>query len=109
MPCIAFPVTKVRRRHSQHGEECFTYDIKADGLQDLLITTEDTLTQFSPVQHTPQTFLLIRPWDRHDLGLPDFSDDAQSILESVPPSPLDSPYKSPRENEPDEMDISRER
>ncbi|KAG1779943.1 heterokaryon incompatibility protein-domain-containing protein [Suillus placidus] len=104
LPCIAFPVTKVRRRHSQQEEECFTYDIKADGLQDLLITTEDTLTQFSPVQPTPQTFLLVRPWDRHDLGLPDFSDDAQSILESTPPSPLNSPYKSPRENEPDEMD-----
>ncbi|KAG2119604.1 heterokaryon incompatibility protein-domain-containing protein [Suillus discolor] len=103
LPCIAFPVTKVRQRHGQHGIY-FTYDIEADGLQDLLITTENTLTQFSPAQPTPQKFFLIRPWDRHDLGLPDFSDDAQSVLEALHPSSLDSPDESLGENEPNEMD-----
>ncbi|KAG1897950.1 uncharacterized protein F5891DRAFT_956243 [Suillus fuscotomentosus] len=104
LPCIAFPVTKVRQRHGQHGGIYYTYDVEADGLQDLLITTENTLTQFSPAQPTPQKFFIIRPWDRHDLGLPDFSDDAQRVLEPPLPSQLDSPDESPGENEPNEMD-----
>ncbi|KAG0697553.1 heterokaryon incompatibility protein-domain-containing protein [Suillus ampliporus] len=89
LPCIAFVVTEVRRRRKQDRESYLTYDVKADGLQDLLLTTEDKLIQFSPARPTPQTFLLIRPWNRHDLGLPDFADDAQSVVESVPDSPLD--------------------
>ncbi|KAG1791285.1 uncharacterized protein BJ212DRAFT_1307617, partial [Suillus subaureus] len=62
--------------------------VKADGLDDLLITTEDKLTQFSPARPTRQTFLIVRPWNRHDLGLPDFADDAQSVDDwSDPESP----------------------
>ncbi|KAG1893657.1 uncharacterized protein F5891DRAFT_1116614 [Suillus fuscotomentosus] len=84
LPCIAFPITELRRRRDPNLETCFTYDVKADGLQDLLITSEDKLIQFSPTRPTQQTFLLVRPWNRHDLELPDFAepdfaDDAQSV------------------------------
>ncbi|KAG1887903.1 uncharacterized protein F5891DRAFT_1076881, partial [Suillus fuscotomentosus] len=47
---------------------------KADGLQDLLITTDETLIQFSRTRPTQQAFFLVRPWDRRLLGLPDFSE-----------------------------------
>jgi hypothetical protein len=79
LPCIAFPVTELRRRRGQDTENCFTYDVKADGLDDLMITTEDKLIKFSPSRPTQQTFLLVRPWNRYDLGLPDFADDARSV------------------------------
>ncbi|KAG1793141.1 uncharacterized protein HD556DRAFT_1443893 [Suillus plorans] len=72
LPCIAFRVTEVRRRqgHAAHS----TYGVKADGLQDLVITTDETLIQFSRARPTQQIFFLVRPWDRHLLGLPDFSE-----------------------------------
>ncbi|KAG0708295.1 heterokaryon incompatibility protein-domain-containing protein [Suillus ampliporus] len=89
LPCITFPVTEVRRRPGQDRESCFTYDVKADGLQDLIITTEDRLIQFWPARPTRQTFLLVHRWNRHDLELPDFADDAQSVVDSVPESPLE--------------------
>jgi hypothetical protein len=95
LPCIAFPITEIRRRRGADPGTCFTYDVKADGLQDLLITSEDKLIQFSPTRPIQQTFLLIRPWNRHDLGLPDFAepdsaDDAQSVDDwPEPGSPLD--------------------
>jgi hypothetical protein len=100
LPCITFLVTEIRRRRGQNLQSCFTYDIKADGLQDLVITTEDKLVQFSRTKPTQQTFLLVRPWNRHDLGLPDFADDAHSVNESEPESLSDnSPSESPSENE----------
>ncbi|KAG1785872.1 heterokaryon incompatibility protein-domain-containing protein [Suillus plorans] len=71
LPCITFPVTEIRRNNDAGF---FTYNVKADGLQDLLITTEDRLVQFSPTRRTRQSFLLIRPWNRYDLELPDFDD-----------------------------------
>ncbi|KAG2745551.1 hypothetical protein P692DRAFT_201076993 [Suillus brevipes Sb2] len=95
LPCIAFSITELRRRRNTDSETCFTYEVKADCLQDLLITSEDRLTQFSPTRPTQQTFLLVRPWNRHDLGLPDFAepglaDDAQSVDDwPEPGSPLD--------------------
>ncbi|KAG2745544.1 hypothetical protein P692DRAFT_201076752 [Suillus brevipes Sb2] len=78
LPCIAFPVTAVRRSRGQDRMSHLAYCVKADGLDDLLITTEDKLTQFSPARPTRQTFLIVRPWNRHDLGVPDFADDTQS-------------------------------
>ncbi|KAG0698960.1 hypothetical protein DFH29DRAFT_1081516 [Suillus ampliporus] len=84
LPCIAFLVTGVSRRGGQGQETCFTYDVKADGLDDLLITTEEKLIQFWPARPTARTFLLIRPWHHHDLGLPDFADEMQSMYESGP-------------------------
>ncbi|KAG1821948.1 WD40-repeat-containing domain protein [Suillus subaureus] len=79
LPCIAFPLTEVRRRPVQDGARCFTYDIKANGLHDLLVTTKDKLAQFSPARRTRQTFLLVRPWNRYDLELVDFTDETQSV------------------------------
>ncbi|KAG2087803.1 WD40-repeat-containing domain protein [Suillus discolor] len=79
LPCIVFPLTEVKRRPGQAGDTGFIYDVKADGLQDLLVTTKDRLVQFSPTRRTRQTFLLIRPWNRYDLGLVDFTDESQSV------------------------------
>ncbi|KAG2089997.1 uncharacterized protein F5147DRAFT_658265 [Suillus discolor] len=59
-----------------------TYNVKAHGLQDLLIITEARLVQFSPARPTRQSFLLICPWNHRDLELPDFDD-----LESLGPEP----------------------
>ncbi|KAG1845241.1 hypothetical protein C8R48DRAFT_734582, partial [Suillus tomentosus] len=72
LPCIAFRVTKVKRRQGLAAHS--TYGVKADGLRDLLITTDETLIQFSRARTTQQTFFLVRPWDRRLLGLPDFSE-----------------------------------
>ncbi|KAG0695049.1 hypothetical protein DFH29DRAFT_287134 [Suillus ampliporus] len=69
LPCIAFHVTEVRR---PARETPFTYEVKADGLRDLLITTEETLLQFTPERPTRQTLLLVRSWDRRLLELPEF-------------------------------------
>jgi tetratricopeptide (TPR) repeat protein len=71
LPCISFRVAEVRRRR---GLAPVTYEIKADGLHDLLIATEDTLVQFSRAKPIRQTFLLVRPWDRYLLGVPDFAE-----------------------------------
>ncbi|KAG1883505.1 hypothetical protein F4604DRAFT_1677808 [Suillus subluteus] len=79
LPCIVFPLTEVGRRPGQDGTRCFTYDVKADGLHDLLITMEDKLVEFSPERRTQQTFLLVRPWNRHDLGLINFADQTQGL------------------------------
>ncbi|KAG1739462.1 uncharacterized protein EDB91DRAFT_386645 [Suillus paluster] len=87
LPCIVFPVTEVRRRRGQDRESCFTYEVKADGLEDLLITTEDKLIQFSPARPPRQTVLLIRPWNHHDFGLPDLTDETQNMDDSSEPKP----------------------
>ncbi|KAG0699361.1 hypothetical protein DFH29DRAFT_55548 [Suillus ampliporus] len=108
LPCIAFRVTEVRRNSGSAQEMHFTYGLKADGLHDLLITTKETLNQFTPAKPPLQAFLLVRPWDRHLLELPDFEelpdfgDDTQSEDEywSVPGSPVDElPSGSPVEQE----------
>src|SRR6267154_2461687 len=94
LPCIIFPVTGVRRRARQ--ETYVTYEVKTIGLHDLQITTEDRLMSFSRVMATGQQYLLVLPWDRHFLELPDFAeppeseqlldfaDDAQSNHETPP-------------------------
>jgi hypothetical protein len=90
LPCIVFPVTEVRRRSGAAHETLFTYGVKADGLDDLLITTEERLLQFSRLRPTRQTFLLVLPWDRRLLELPDFAGDAESMGDwPQPESPLD--------------------
>lgn len=78
LPCIVFPVTEVRLRPCRNQETYFTYEVKVDKLYDLLISTEDRLSQFSHARPTRQSFLLVRSWDRHLLGLPDFEDNMQS-------------------------------
>ena len=90
LPCIAFAVTEVKRGRGEDNHTCTTFAIKADGLHDLLITTEDKLTRFSRAKPVRQSFLLVRPWDRSLLELPDFADppdvsDTESMATSSPP------------------------
>ncbi|KAJ8580750.1 hypothetical protein M405DRAFT_885991 [Rhizopogon salebrosus TDB-379] len=102
LPCIAFHVTEVRRRHSTRDQEAYvTYEVKADGFRDLLVTTEGTLPQFSPARRIRQTFLLVRPWNRDLLELPDFADDTETDEgQFVPESPVhDSVSRLSEENE----------
>ncbi|KIK44829.1 hypothetical protein CY34DRAFT_31498, partial [Suillus luteus UH-Slu-Lm8-n1] len=64
LPCIAFLVTEVRGRPGQDKGAKFMYQVKAKGLHDLLITTEDRLIQFWPGRPALQTFYLVRPWNQ---------------------------------------------
>ncbi|KIK45788.1 hypothetical protein CY34DRAFT_496839 [Suillus luteus UH-Slu-Lm8-n1] len=102
LPCIAFPVTEVRRRRSQERMSYFTFEIKADGLQDMLITTEDKLVPFSQAKSTRQPYLLVRPWNRYDLELPALAGDAQIVDDlSEPESSSDEYFSgSSEDNEP---------
>ncbi|KIK34388.1 hypothetical protein CY34DRAFT_812957 [Suillus luteus UH-Slu-Lm8-n1] len=77
LPCIAFNVREVRRVHSPAPKAQFTYEVKADGLRNLLITTEETLVQFWPTRPIERNFILVRPWDRSLLELPDFGDNTE--------------------------------
>ncbi|KAG1882413.1 hypothetical protein F4604DRAFT_1953445 [Suillus subluteus] len=91
LPCFVFPLTEIRRQRGPAQDTPCTYEVKADRLWDLLIASDQTLVQFSRARPTRQTFLLVRPWDRRLLELPDFADDAD--LESLgdwcePESPL---------------------
>ncbi|KAG0694713.1 WD40-repeat-containing domain protein [Suillus ampliporus] len=95
LPCIVFPVTDIRRRQ---GEEEETYGVKADGLHDLLITTEDKLIPFSHSRPIRQTFLLVRPWNRDLLDLPDYTDDSLNVDDSpLLESPLQGSPRSSHE------------
>ncbi|KAG2349975.1 hypothetical protein BDR05DRAFT_955819 [Suillus weaverae] len=91
LPCIAFLLTEVRLRPDQDQGRCFIYDVKADGLQDLQITTVDSLIEFSPRRPAArQRLLLIRPWNRYDLDLLDSEDESQGLDDqSEPSSPSD--------------------
>jgi hypothetical protein len=79
LPCIVFPVTAVRRRRYEGHAAYFAHEVKAEGLNDLVIITKDRLVQFSRTRPARQAFLLVRPWDRSLLELPDFADDTQSV------------------------------
>ncbi|KAG1785781.1 uncharacterized protein HD556DRAFT_1456313 [Suillus plorans] len=110
LPCIAFRVTEVRRRWGLAAH--FTYGVKADGLRDLLITTDETLIQFSRARPTRQTFFLVRPWDRRLFELPDFSeqptfaDEGESVRDwSESQSGLDDTEES-SSNSPGEEELS---
>jgi hypothetical protein len=98
LPCIVFPITEVKRTPGQNKEGHFAYGVKADGLHDLDITTQDKLPQF--LRATPpqawQTFLLVRAWTRNLLELPDPADDIESV-EDLSASESTLP---PSENEP---------
>jgi hypothetical protein len=92
--CIVFPVIEVIQRPGQEQEAYFTYEIKADGLRDLLIIMEDKLIPFSRATPIRQKFLLVRPWDRGLLELHDFNDIAdeeQSIATDDYQTPPSSP------------------
>ncbi|KIK40720.1 hypothetical protein CY34DRAFT_806895 [Suillus luteus UH-Slu-Lm8-n1] len=72
LPCIAFNVREVRRVSGPAPGTQFTYRVKADGLRSLDITTEEFLVQFWPARPIERKFILVRPWDRSLLELPDF-------------------------------------
>jgi hypothetical protein len=100
--CIAFRVTEVKRRRGV-AQESFTYGVKATRLQDLLITSKQTLVQFSRAKPTRQTFLFVRPWDRRLLELSDFaemvstfSDDTESFGDRSSPNLYYMTLMSPR-------------
>jgi hypothetical protein len=67
LPCLAFPVTEVRWRDDRDQETpinaMYAYEVKAKGLHDLLLLTEEQLP-------TWQTLLLVYPWDHCLLELP---------------------------------------
>ena len=92
LPCISFTVTEIRRRQ---GYETPTYEVKADGLKDLIITTEDRLPLFAPARPIKQTCLLVRPWNHHLLDEPDFAGDQtvedsslhESVISNAPHGP----------------------
>jgi hypothetical protein len=69
------------------------YGVKADGLRDLVITTEENLPQFWPERPTERKFVLVRPWDRSLLELPDFSE----LPEFVEPSDFGHDMESEEE------------
>jgi hypothetical protein len=103
LSCVAFPIMEVSWRHGQ-DQKIPVYEVKIDGLGDLLITTEDRLIPFSLTRPLApwQTFLLVRPWNRDLLELPNSSDDMQSLENSAASS---SPSLGPlgvslEENEP---------
>ncbi|KAG2745440.1 hypothetical protein P692DRAFT_20741990 [Suillus brevipes Sb2] len=77
--CIAFNVREVRRVPRPAPEVHYTYGLKADGLHDLLITTEQILVQFWPARPTEQKFILHRPWDRSLLELPEFVEPTEFV------------------------------
>ncbi|KAG1723258.1 uncharacterized protein EDB91DRAFT_1173217 [Suillus paluster] len=79
LPCMVFRVTEVRRTPGQVQGACFTYEVEADGLLDLVVTTENELIEFSRARPIRQTFVLVRPWDRCLLELPEpFGLDSES-------------------------------
>jgi hypothetical protein len=70
LPCLVFPVTEVRR--SRARDQKVSFEVKANGLIDLSIITEDKL----PAR---QTLLLVYPWNRYLLEQPNSADDTQSV------------------------------
>ncbi|OAX36550.1 hypothetical protein K503DRAFT_801939, partial [Rhizopogon vinicolor AM-OR11-026] len=101
--CIAFAVTEIRRRHDKDQESRSTFTIKADGLHDLCVNTDDEPI-LSRARPAVQSFLLVRPWHRSLLDLPDFTNfhnlsDTESVEYLSPPvSPsYDFPSRSHRQ------------
>ncbi|KAG1793190.1 uncharacterized protein HD556DRAFT_1527681 [Suillus plorans] len=90
LPCMTFRVTQVGLSYSTSQET--RYEVKADGLCDLLITTQKPIVQFLRTRPTQQTFMLVRPWDRSLLELPDLQDDTESEGDGW--MPLSSPSDS---------------
>jgi len=92
LPCIVFTVKEAVQRSSHEQGSYFTYAVKATGLDDMLITTEDKLIPFARrMPFNRQKLLLVRPWDRdlmelHDSA--DLNDDTKSITtdsSGIPP------------------------
>jgi hypothetical protein len=93
LPCIVFTVTSVSRRREDQQSAC-TFVVKADGLLELLITTEDMSTHLSRARSSRQSFLIVRPWDRSLLELPDLADPPDSVEDWSLPRLHESPVGS---------------
>ncbi|KAG2353000.1 hypothetical protein BDR07DRAFT_1497239 [Suillus spraguei] len=65
LPCISFHGTAVRLKNNATKEY---------RRHDILITTAETLVQFSWAKPIQQTFLLVHPWDQDLLGVPEFAE-----------------------------------
>ncbi|KAG1728180.1 uncharacterized protein EDB91DRAFT_1253601 [Suillus paluster] len=72
------------RRRGQAQGPYFTYEVKADGLHDLQITTEDRLIQFSRARPARQTFVLSEE-DWSEPGSPSHDSSGVSPGENDPP------------------------
>ncbi|KAG2126790.1 uncharacterized protein EDB93DRAFT_1341093 [Suillus bovinus] len=75
-------------------ENHFTYEVKADGLVDLLVTTAETIVQFWPARPTEQNFVLELPDFVEPPGFmdpSDYGDDTENEEDycTPPSSPLD--------------------
>jgi hypothetical protein len=53
----AVAVTEIRRSRGEDNQSRSTFSVKANGLQDLFITTDDNLIQFSPGKVHSESFL----------------------------------------------------
>ncbi|KAG1793170.1 uncharacterized protein HD556DRAFT_524563 [Suillus plorans] len=109
LPCMAFRVTEVNLSYGTSQEA--RYEVKADGLHDLLITTKEPIVQFSQIRPTQQTLVLVRPWDRSLLELPDFTDlqddtESEGDYWTPPSSPSDDlPSRSVVKQEVDDLEL----
>jgi hypothetical protein len=108
LPCVAFCVAEVSLCYGPSQEA--RYEVKADGLHDLLVITKQPIVQFSRTRPSYQTFVLVHPWDRSLLELPDFADllddtESEGDYWTPPPSPLDdSPSCSHVKQEVDDLE-----
>ncbi|KAG1793194.1 uncharacterized protein HD556DRAFT_525963 [Suillus plorans] len=108
LPCMAFRVTEVGLSYDPSQET--RYEVKADGLCDLLVTTVQPIVQFSQTRPTQQAFVLVHPWDRSLLELPDFTDlqddtENEGDYWTPPSSPSDdSPRRSVVTHEVDDLE-----
>jgi len=111
LPCIVFTVSEVAPKASEEDGKYFTYAVKANGLRDLLITTEDKLIPFSRKTPIRQKFLLVRPWDRNLLELYNFTEPAShadgSVITEDPSSLPSSPLRDnvPIDSESDSREL----
>ncbi|KAG1793189.1 uncharacterized protein HD556DRAFT_525147 [Suillus plorans] len=103
LPCMAFHVTEVSLSYGTSQET--RYEVKADGLHDLLINATEPIVQFSRIRPTQQTLVLVRPWDRSLLDLPDDTESEGDYW--TPPSspPDDSPSRSFVKQEVDDLEL----
>ncbi|KAG2362679.1 hypothetical protein BDR07DRAFT_1376328 [Suillus spraguei] len=105
LPCITFHVTDISLSYGPSQQTHSMYEIKADGLHNLLITTKEPISQ---TRLTRQTFVLVRPWDGSLIELPDFGDfpsgddvESEGDYWTPPSSPSDdSPGRSFLKQEP---------
>ncbi|KAG1837680.1 hypothetical protein C8R48DRAFT_743383 [Suillus tomentosus] len=108
LPCMVFRVTEVGLSYDPSQET--RYEVKANGLSDLLVTTAQPIVLFSQTRPTQQTFVLVRPWDRSLLELPDFTDlqddsENEGDYWTPPSSPSDdSPSHSVVKQEVDDLE-----